>query len=115
MSLARRRRSSRFVAALLLVVSAFGLPHRAQSDDVCVPFGVEEHDESNHVFTGVTTAEHPQHCAVCHWLRWMKPVFSSSAVSAVQRDAGADVVSFADTSLRDPASDHIPARAPPAL
>ena len=113
MSLARLRRSSRIVAAVLLLVSAVGLPHRLQADDICVPPGLEEHDESKHVFTPATDADHQRHCAVCHWLRWMKPVFSPSAVSAAQQDSSSDLVQLAATSFRDPASDQLPARAPP--
>jgi len=114
MSLARLRRSSRIVAAVLLVVSAFGLPHRAQSDDVCVPLGVQEHDESKHVVTGVDTAEHQQHCAVCHWLRWFKPVFSTTVAPAYGQSAGADFVSLSEAFRRAPATDQIPPRAPPS-
>lgn len=114
MSLARLRRSSRFVAALLLLVSVCGLPHRSEGDDVCLP-AVEEHDQSNHVYTAIAAAEHPQHCAICHWLRWMKPVFSSSVIAAAHIDQGTDLATSTALSLRDPGSDQLPARAPPVL
>jgi hypothetical protein len=114
MSLARLRRSARLVAAHLLLVTAVGLPHRSQADDICVPAGVEEHDESKHVFTTVSEAGHPQHCAVCHWLRWMKPVFSQRVLPAGQQDGRTDLVFLATLSLRDPGSDQLPARAPPS-
>lgn len=115
MSLARVRRSARFVAAWLLVVSVCGLPHRSQSDDACVSVGVEAHNESDHAFTPVTPFEHEQHCAVCHWLRWMKPAFSASPVAAARQEPGTRLVVPEALSLRDPGADHLPARAPPAL
>ena len=114
MSLVRLRRSARPVAALLLLVSAVGLQHRSRADDICVPAGLEAHDESKHVVTPVSEAEHQQHCAVCHWLRWMKPVFSQKAVSAAQQDSATDLILFAAQSVRDPASGQLPARAPPS-
>jgi hypothetical protein len=113
MSLVRLRRSARLVAALLLLVTAVGLPHRSQAD-ICVPAGVDQHDESKHIFTTVGEADHPQHCAVCHWLRWMKPVFSQRVLSAGPQDGGTDLVFLATLSLRDPGSDQLPARAPPS-
>ena len=51
MPLAWLRRSSRAVAALVLLVSMWQLPHRGQDDDICAPAQNEAHDESKHVFT----------------------------------------------------------------
>ena len=54
MPLAWLRRSSRAVAALVLLVSMWQLPHRGQDDDICAPAQNEAHDESKHVFTTVS-------------------------------------------------------------
>lgn len=113
MSLSRLRRSSRFVAALLLIVSSFGLPHRSNTDDNCLPFGVEEHDESNHVFKAVTTTAHPEHCAICHWTRWLKPDLSTRTIASPVCDAGSELAAITWRPLRNPSSPHLPSRAPP--
>jgi hypothetical protein len=113
MSLARLRRSARLVAALLLLVSAVGLPHRSLDDAICSPPGAEAHDESKHVFTASAPAGHPDHCAICHWTRWLNPVLSSRVASRGP-DTGVELASLATLSLRDSATDRLPARAPPS-
>lgn len=114
MSLGRLRRSSRFVAALLLLVSALGLPHRSRADDNCQPFAIEEHDESKHVFKAVATTSHADHCAICHWTRWLKPDLSTRTFAAPVGDAGAELTASTWLLPRNPSSDHLPSRAPPA-
>ena len=71
MALAWLRRSSRAVAAFLLLVSMWQMPHLGQDDDVCAPAQAEAHDESKHVFTTPTAAADQEHCAICHWMRSM--------------------------------------------
>jgi hypothetical protein len=114
MSLARVRHSARLVAAALLVVSAFGLPHRSGGDGICVPPGVEEHDETKHVFTVAAQTGHDDHCAICHWMRWYKPVFSSRAALNRGPDSRTGLASLAAFPVRDSAPDQLPARAPPS-
>jgi hypothetical protein len=108
------RRSSRLVATLVLLVSVWQMPHRWQDDEVCLPIA-EAHDESKHVYTAPQTAAHEDHCAVCHWTRWLKPVFASSATMANAGSRSGDLLTFAGESVRDPGSDHLPPRAPPTL
>ena len=107
------QRSSRLVATLLLVVSVWQLPHRWQDDEVCAPVA-EAHDESKHVFTSAKPAAHEDHCAVCHWTRWLKPVFASTLAVATARGARGDVAPYAVDTVRDPGSDRLPPRAPPS-
>jgi hypothetical protein len=106
------RRSSRIVAALLLLTSLWQLPHRWQDDEVCAPVA-EAHDESKHVFTAPTAAGHAEHCAVCHWTRWVKPVFAATAAGSGVNGSGAALAPQAAGDLRDPASDRLPPRGPP--
>lgn len=115
MSLAWLRRSSRLVAGLVLLASLWQLPHRAEDDRICAPGAAEAHDESKHVFTAADGAGHQDHCAVCHWLRSIKPGFSSSMLAAVPTDAGRRLIPLTAGGLRDPGSDRRPARAPPSL
>jgi hypothetical protein len=114
MSLARFRRSARFVAAALLVVSAFGLPHRSGADEICVRPGFEEHDETKHVFAVVEQTGHDDHCAICHWMRWYKPVPSSRAALNRAADSRTSLAFLATFFLRESATDRLPARAPPS-
>ena len=108
------RGSSRLVATLLLMVSVWQMPHRWQDDDVCLP-AAEAHDESKHVYTAPEAGVHEVHCAVCHWTRWLKPAFGSTAPIAPADRRGGDLFAFAGESVRDPGSDRRPARAPPTF
>lgn len=114
MSLAALRRSSRTFAFWLLLLSLWGLPHRADGADSCPPAGSEPHDESKHVFSAAARAE-GEHCAVCHWLRTIKHEFADSE-SAEDRAEFAS--RFTPATLRaggDGARRQLAARAPPAL
>lgn len=113
MSLGRLRRSTRLVAAFLLLASVWQLPHRSAGDEVCLPSS-QAHDESKHVFTTDTDAGHAEHCAICHWTRWLKPDLSVRA-AAVRIDAAGDEP-FASRTLahRDPSTENLPSRAPPS-
>ena len=107
------RRSSRLIASLLLLSSLWQLPHRWQDDQACAPRS-EAHDESQHVFTASQAADHAEHCAVCHWTRILKPGETSAASAATTRGATRDLGPFAADWIRDPGSDRLPPRAPPA-
>lgn len=115
MLLALLRRSSRTVAACLVLVSLLGLPHRSQDDGACAPAGAESHDESKHVFTAADQVEHTEHCAICHWVRTLKPDSTTSALLGTQLLHGAAVGPRAPGIRRDPAADRLPARAPPSV
>jgi hypothetical protein len=115
MSLAWLRRSSRAVAAIVLLTSLWQLPHRSQDDEFCLPATAETHDESKHVFTSPTAPAHQDHCAICHWVRWMKPVFAATAMAAANSGPDSELAPLTASLRRDPASDRRPARAPPAL
>ena len=106
-------RSSRAVAVVLLLASMCQLSHLSAGDEFCAAVP-EAHDESKHVFTGVATADHDEHCAICHWTRWLKPAFTSTPTSPATCDAGGDLAASAAFSRRDPSLDHLPPRAPPS-
>ena len=114
MGLAWLRRSSRLIAAVVLLASMWQLPHRAQDDEICVPAATEAHDESKHVFTAVADYDHRDHCAICHWLRTLKPAYSAGPVATTGADAGLRLAAPASSSLRDPGTGQLPARAPPS-
>ena len=113
MSLAWLRRSSRALAALVLLSSLWQLPHRSQDDEICAPVA-EAHDESKHVFTAAAGAAHQDHCAICHWTRWLKPVFAAATAVTANSGSGGELAPFSSQLRRDPASDRRPARAPPS-
>ena len=115
MSLGWIRRASRVVAAVLLLTSMLQFPHPSLDDEFCSPGAAETHDESKHVFTSVTVTAHPDHCAICHWTRWMKPVFSSGPAVNASPDTRTEFAAANAVVLRDPSSDRLPPRAPPAL
>jgi hypothetical protein len=109
----RLRGSARTVSAVLVVLSLWSLPHRSQPD-ICVPAGFEEHDESKHVYTAPSQAAHEDHCAVCHWMRSLKPAFASSPYAAADADSSAAFFIQPRDTRRQSALRAIPPRAPPA-
>jgi hypothetical protein len=111
MVLARLRRSSRVVAALVLA-SFWALSHPA-SDDPCVVGPLEAHDESKHVMGAAADAE-PNHCVVCHSLRTAKRPFGPAPYLQVPPVAAVIVDAAAARRLGSPEPGRIPARAPPA-
>jgi hypothetical protein len=113
MSLGRRRRSTRFLAAMLLLATMWQLPHRSADDEVCLPAS-EAHDESKHVFTVETGSGHADHCAVCHWMRLLKPDLSVRTAAVHVDGAGDDLSGSGAVVHRDPASENLPPRAPPS-
>jgi hypothetical protein len=115
MSLERIRRSSRVVAAILLLTSMLQFPHPSLDDEACSPSAAERHDESKHVFTSVTPTSHPDHCAICHWTRWMNPAFSSGPSVIVGVNSRSELATLDAGVLRDRSTDLLPPRAPPVL
>lgn len=114
MSLEWVRRSSRLVAAVLLVTSMLQFPHPSLDDEVCSPVA-EEHDESKHVFTPDTQTPDRDHCAICHWLRWMNPAFSPGPPIVADLNPRTEPAAMAGGVLRAPSADRLPPRAPPVL
>ena len=108
------RRSSPLVATLLLLSSLWQLPHRWQDDDLCAPLPAEAHDESKHVFTTPESAPHEDHCAVCHWTRWLKPLFTAAPTAVSPNGGGATLAPKTADIVRAPGTDRLPPRAPPA-
>jgi mono/diheme cytochrome c family protein len=114
MGLAWLRRSSRAVAAVILLASLWQLPHQVQDDDICTPAAAEAHDESKHVFTAAGATAHPDHCAICHWLRAMNPAFAGGPATVVPDESGSRLAALTSGTLRDPRANRLPARAPPS-
>ena len=114
MSLSWLRRTSRAIAAILLLTSMWQLPHRSQDDEICAPAGAESHDESKHVYTDASAPAHQEHCAVCHWTRWMKPAFAPSATVAADAGTDGDFSAYSADFVRDPVASQLPPRAPPS-
>lgn len=110
MALARLRRSSRIVVVLVLA-SFWGLSHR-RGDDVCLADLLPPHDESKHV-VGAPDDGAPDHCAICHSIRTPRRPFGPAAHVQTPLVQGAVVDPAEAASLRAPALDRLPARAPP--
>jgi len=106
-------RVSRLIALCLLLVSVWTAAHRQQDDDACLPMLAGEHDASKHAAAPAAATDH-DHCAICHWIRGLKPAFTNSRIaSAALRQTG----SLATPALPihfAPSSGRLPARAPPA-
>lgn len=116
MSLALLRGSARRLAALLVLISLWSLPHVVQADDVCRSTGVEEHDESKHVFHGSdSSTAHPEHCAICHWMRSLQPGFALRATALADPGTGSPLVPVSPAAQGNGARNRIPSRAPPSL
>jgi hypothetical protein len=109
------RRWSRAIAAVLLLTSMLQFPHRSQDDEICSPADAVSHDASKHVFTAPTPVPQPVHCAICHWTRWVKPVFSSGPAVTLGLDLASDLAAGTAGLLRDVSADRLPPRGPPAL
>lgn len=112
----RVRRWSRFVAILLLLVTAGALPHAAEDDAGCLPIAgeaYEGHRETDHALRAGEREAH-NHCALCHWTRSLRSLRAQSAVVAVFVEPPVTLVRPADRSHFPPVLDHLPVRAPPA-
>jgi hypothetical protein len=115
MSLAWIRRSSRAIAVVLLLTSMLQFPHPSLDDELCSTPGTESHDASKHVFTADRPTAEPGHCAICHWTRWMNPVFTPGPVIVLDLGSRTDLSAARAATLRDPSTDQLPPRAPPAV
>jgi hypothetical protein len=111
MLLARLRRSSRFLA-LLLLISFWGLGHKA-GDDVCASDLPQAHDESQHAI-GAPAGTVGQHCAICHLVRTPRGPYGSITTVRIPLLDGGLVLTPEAVARRAPALDRLPARAPPA-
>ena len=103
----------RAIASLLLLVSLWGAPHRQQDDAACLPITSGEHDASNHAFAPTAPPEH-DHCAVCHWMRGLKPAFTTTATAQTPLVRAGDIAAASSVTHRAPSGAQLPARAPPA-
>jgi hypothetical protein len=111
MRVLRLRRTSRAIAVLLLLVAATGAVHFDKGDQACAPVIVDHHDESKHAIHAAAPVEH-SHCAVCHWTRLPRTAFV--AIAFAQTLSANIVIDERDPfTLRAPALDRLPARAPP--
>lgn len=103
------------MAFWLLLVSLWGLPHRADGADTCPPAGSETHDESKHVFSSDTRHDGGEHCAVCHWLRTIQHEFADVQTAQTRPELTSGLTPAARHVRGDGASRQLAARAPPAL
>jgi mono/diheme cytochrome c family protein len=106
-------RASRFVAAFLLFASLLGSPHGRQDDAACIPVSASEHDASKHAVAAFDAA-HPDHCAVCHWLRGLKPSFAAAFGGGGDLSLSDAVAAATATVHRCTSSAPLAARAPPS-
>ena len=105
-------RSSRAVAWFLLLLALLGSPHKQRDDSACLPVVPGEHDASKHAFAPVVPIQH-EHCAICHWMRGLKPSFRVTVVTDVVLRAAADVAAAKAVFWSDTSATRLPARAPP--
>lgn len=109
----RLRGSARTVSAVLVVLSLWSLPHLSRPD-ICIPAGFEQHDESKHVFTAASQGPHQEHCAVCHWMRSLRPTLAARPFDSTGNESGAAVFGPTTQLRRTSALTQLPPRAPPA-
>ena len=112
MSSALLRRSSRPVAAILLVLSVWGMAHKPFAQDLCLPDGAEQHDASKHTFTAAVDLQH-EHCAICHWLRFVRPAFGQTSIDTPSLRPCAEISGITGPATRSGVSALLAARAPP--
>ena len=114
MSMGRLRRyRSSHVASLLLLLVLWGSPHKQQDDAACLPQLTSEQDASKHALASLDST-HRDHCAICHWVRGLKPSFTASFSGAVQLGHASDVATGRAVAHHAPCEARLPARAPPA-
>lgn len=108
------RRSYRVVALLLLLVSVWTSSHPPQDDAACRPSVEGEHDASKHAFAPLAPADH-EHCAVCHWMRGLKPAFTATTISWGTLSRAGNLAAPPVYEHAAPIGGRLPARAPPSL
>ena len=109
----RRDRSFRSVASILLLLALWGSPHRSQDDSACLPMVAGEHDASQHALGPVGQIQH-EHCAICHWLRGLRPSLRVTLLGSVVMRAGFGVVTDHGFLFSNTSALPLPARAPPS-
>ena len=110
----RLSRTYRVVALLVLLGTVWTSAHRQQDDDACVPVVAGENDASKHTLAPAGTVTH-EHCAICHWMRGLKPAFSSTPIASATFRPGDCVSADIVFQPAQPIAGRLPARAPPAL
>jgi hypothetical protein len=103
------------IAAVLLLTSMLQFPHPSLDDELCSAPAAESHDASKHVFTTGAPPSDFGHCAICHWTRWMNPVFAPGPAVIVGLGSRTALAAIQPSVLRDPSTDQLPPRAPPSL
>jgi len=112
MGLPSLRRSSRLLAAVLLAITVWGLGHKPFAVDVCLPDGPEHHDPSKHAITAAVDPQH-EHCAICHWHRFLRPSFAQASIDVPLLRPCAEVLGTTGAPTRAGAAGLLAARAPP--
>jgi hypothetical protein len=109
------KRSSHPIAVLLVLASLCGIPHRQLDDDACLPMVAGQHDASKHAIAPLAPVDQDGHghCAICHWIRGLKPTFASTTRVEASLDRAGDICPSASLTHRAPCGAHLPARAPP--
>ena len=88
----RRYRSFRSVASILLLAGALGFAAPvAQDDSACLPMVAGEHDASKHALGPVGQIQ-DEHCAICHWLRGLRPSLRVTLLGSIAIRAATRVV-----------------------
>ena len=110
-----RRRSSQWIAALVLVtgwLTPIVVPHANDDDQACVIVRAAGVDGASHL-TAAGALPQPDHCLVCHAARSFRSAQPETARVVVRLSPGLFVESFADGVRRTAAQNRLPARAPP--
>lgn len=107
-------RTSRVVALFLLLVTVWTASHRRPDDDGCLPVVAGEHDASKHAYAPPGSADH-EHCAICHWMRGLKPAFASGTVASATLRPADSLAPLPVAVQLGSALGRLPARAPPSL
>lgn len=113
MALLRLRRSSRAIAALLLIASLRAIPHLESDDLGCLPVA-DEQEQASAALRPQSPEPASEHCDVCHLtrsIRAKRPTAALLVTPTVQAQA-----IWTDGSVRPRAADlHVlSGRAPPA-
>jgi hypothetical protein len=109
------RRWARTVALVLLVASA-RLPHLGQDVQACASLFSDGASQDNSAFgNGSDPASQPEHCAICHWTRLLRSPLTVVGITSTNVGPAILVLRGVLPAHIDPVSEHLPARAPPAL